>query len=157
MLIENEKLLVAEAMKMFDSSFSGEDLIKQTARYVSGKITTWKRKLVYDFSREYYATETKIMIQTEELGILERFDKVHCSNARYCAIVEEDNSTIRKALKTLSERGIREEQVYMFYDDTRDIDEREEHDSNQDIDEQKVRRIYYWSDELYETNPEWFI
>ena len=190
MLYQDEKDLIVEVMKMFANTHMGEDLIKQTARYVSAKITTWKRKSVYDYSRLFYtdkykeladdayvfevngkienwfcvlwydgprifedAAESRIMVQSDELGILERFDIIHCSNETYTKMVEDEKSTRRKTQETLQDRGIREEQVFMFYNRMNDIfiQENIEHKQNQPY------IIHPWSDKLYETNPEWFI
>jgi len=187
MLYQDEKDLITEAMKMFANTHMGEDLIKQTARYVSAKIMTWKRKSVYDYSRSFYAekykelaedtyrfdidvniqnwfcvlwydgprifedaAELRIMVQSDELGILERFDIIHCSYEYYTSMVEEDNSTKRKTLK---ERGIKEEQVFMFYNRKHDIFIQE----NVEPTENKPYMIHPWSDRLYNTHPEWFI
>ena len=51
MLYKDDKQRIEYALMMFSEDFTGEDLIKQTARYISANITTWKRKLVYDYTR----------------------------------------------------------------------------------------------------------
>ncbi len=191
MLNQEEKDSIIGTMKMFANNYMGEDLIKQTARYVSATNTTWKRKMIYDYSRKFYneryedfegdayifeidgvkqywfcvlwydgprifenGSESAIMVQYDELSTLEIFDMIYCSNDTYTKMVEEDNSTIRKTQKTLNDRGIGEKKVFMFYDRRKDIDIPENTDEKE---EDKPYRIYDWSDELYDTNPEWFI
>lgn len=189
MLYQVEKDYIVDTMKMFANTHLGEDLVKQTARYVSSSITTWKRKMVYDYSRELFkdryeepnkdvyifeidgrqeywncvlwydgprifedAAETRIMVQSGELSILERFDIIYCSNDYYNKMVDAENSTIRKIQKTLAERGIRERKVFMFYDRSKDI-----YPVENAVKEEEVHKIHDWTDELYDTNPEWFI
>jgi hypothetical protein len=190
MLYNDEKELVRNTMKMFSNSYMGENLIKQTARYMSAKLPTWKRFSIYNFAREYYnskyknistdvvvfnyaakienwfcvlwydgpriyedASETKIMIQTEELGLLERFTVIHCSYDCYTKMMEEEQSTIRKIQYILMERGIKEEQVFIFYNGEDGIFIQE----NKETEETKPCIVHPWSDRLYNTNPEWFI
>ena len=179
MLYSDEKELVVRTMKMFANTHKADELIKQTARYVSAKTTTWKRKLIYDYSRDHYtdkyketakdsynfeldgkteywfcvlwydgprifedASETKIMVQTDELGILERFDIIHCSNDYYSDMVQSEDQ------RTFEEQGIKVEQVFMFYGSSKIIG---------NLVNKKAHPIYPWSDRLFETNPEWFI
>ena len=41
-------------MAVFENDFSDEDLIKQTVRYVSSIVETWKRGLIYSYTREFH-------------------------------------------------------------------------------------------------------
>ena len=180
MLTKTEKKIVVGTMKMFADQYIDEDLIKMTARYVSSQLTTWKRKSIYEYSRSFHknryghadftpyhidiegdkqywycvlwydkplifqnGSESALLVQIEDLSKIEIFNMVSCSYEYIQKIAESHKDS---AMDVIKKMGIKTKKVYRFYNDI-----------TCSKSESTTHKMYDWSDELYDTNPEWFI
>ena len=162
MLYKNEKLFIEQTMEMFaESGYDGEKLIKQTARYVSDNLTTWKRAMVYSYSRELYHN----MFDDEDLYM---FTYKGVEEAWNCTLwydgprIFESKDKTRILIQKKEHSQL--EQFTMFHISYDNYSKLVEEKKSLDNILTEEFYIYYkdfdlheWSDDLYNTKPEIFI
>jgi len=177
MLDKFEKELVHTAMDMFEDNFVSDKLIKQTARYVSQQVSTWKRGSVYKYTREHYNNTF-----TEEDADPYLFTYNGKEEAWFCVLwydgpkIFESHDRTRIMLETEEHSQLKQfTMIYMSYNayDKRVMANTHNTQKGWDNFSEELRKvgikheevyimyknmnIQSWSDNLYETKPEIFI